>query len=613
MDGWMDWIETKSMMLSKYGEESSRSTSRSIPGYMSRHQQGRVDPSTRIHIQPMLNTFPRARNQPVSLGHSGSSHGKVLQQQHHRQTAGILATAPHHSSSGPAVGGMRVINMASPTSSASSSCDSCSGSSSGSSGSEDLLRHDLSASLLQVIEESYGSSSNDSDDILLRDVDGNQLAIDIESPNTSSSEPCSPEHVNVIAAGSRKLGRRHSDGARSSPPETTAAAAAQNDVVRESLGEKEIQDKEEEEEDKDMQQARRKVPRVSSQSDEYTKTSALREESSLVLEQQHQQPPLPTTPASTEAPGPTMDIASFPTATLLHLLATLLTRITLSNDNEKSIGSKPGSSIPPPGKSATLPNTSAAPSNSPTIDTKETQSDEYPFPMPTVADTAAPPPSSYSTNDGPRHTFSAPARPSPHKQSHHQQQQHHQQPLQQQHPLPHSPYSHSYTESSGSILTSAATALAIPNATLCFHARNVPSISIESYLVRISKCERFTHDIPGSFGSVTKDLFVQYCYGHSKTALLQMKFSSLFWSTSIVCPNLPTSLHCLYHEILLPPLPLPSRNHNHTHHHIQHSPSTHSTSTDSSSPVSPSPANSSATSSIPTLDTPKLEGCHSKN
>lgn len=39
------------------------------------------------------------------------------------------------------------------------------------------------------------------------------------------------------------------------------------------------------------------------------------------------------------------------------------------------------------------------------------------------------------------------------------------------------------------ILTSAAQALAMPNATLCFHARNIPSISIEAYLIRISKCE----------------------------------------------------------------------------------------------------------------------------
>lgn len=42
---------------------------------------------------------------------------------------------------------------------------------------------------------------------------------------------------------------------------------------------------------------------------------------------------------------------------------------------------------------------------------------------------------------------------------------------------------------SHTILTSAAQALATPNATLCFHARNIPSISIEAYLVRISKCE----------------------------------------------------------------------------------------------------------------------------
>jgi len=42
---------------------------------------------------------------------------------------------------------------------------------------------------------------------------------------------------------------------------------------------------------------------------------------------------------------------------------------------------------------------------------------------------------------------------------------------------------------SHTILTSAAQALAMPNATLCFHARNIPSISIEAYLIRISKCE----------------------------------------------------------------------------------------------------------------------------
>jgi hypothetical protein len=46
-----------------------------------------------------------------------------------------------------------------------------------------------------------------------------------------------------------------------------------------------------------------------------------------------------------------------------------------------------------------------------------------------------------------------------------------------------------YLRDRPSVFTSAANALSIPNATLCFHARNVPSISIESYLVRISKCE----------------------------------------------------------------------------------------------------------------------------
>ena len=45
-----------------------------------------------------------------------------------------------------------------------------------------------------------------------------------------------------------------------------------------------------------------------------------------------------------------------------------------------------------------------------------------------------------------------------------------------------------YLRDRPTVFTSAANALSIPNATLCFHARNVPSISIESYLVRISKC-----------------------------------------------------------------------------------------------------------------------------
>lgn len=45
------------------------------------------------------------------------------------------------------------------------------------------------------------------------------------------------------------------------------------------------------------------------------------------------------------------------------------------------------------------------------------------------------------------------------------------------------------------ILTSAANALGTPNATLCFHARNVPSISVESYLVRISKYCPTTNEV----------------------------------------------------------------------------------------------------------------------
>lgn len=45
------------------------------------------------------------------------------------------------------------------------------------------------------------------------------------------------------------------------------------------------------------------------------------------------------------------------------------------------------------------------------------------------------------------------------------------------------------------VLTSSLAALSTPNATLCFHARNVPSISIESYLVRIAKYCPTTNEV----------------------------------------------------------------------------------------------------------------------
>ena len=46
-----------------------------------------------------------------------------------------------------------------------------------------------------------------------------------------------------------------------------------------------------------------------------------------------------------------------------------------------------------------------------------------------------------------------------------------------------------------SLLTASAVAFSSPNATLCFHARNVPSISIEAYLQRILKYCPTTNEV----------------------------------------------------------------------------------------------------------------------
>ncbi|GAA5940920.1 hypothetical protein JCM1841_005171 [Sporobolomyces salmonicolor] len=60
--------------------------------------------------------------------------------------------------------------------------------------------------------------------------------------------------------------------------------------------------------------------------------------------------------------------------------------------------------------------------------------------------------------------------------------------------------SHSHSNSSNeppltSLFTASAVALSSPNATLCFHARNVPAISIEAYLLRILKYCPTTNEV----------------------------------------------------------------------------------------------------------------------
>lgn len=196
----------------------------------------------------------------------------------------------------------------------------------------------------------------------------------------------------------------------------------------------------------------------------------------------------------------TMNIASFPTLQLLHLLAELLTSITQKNDAsrlaaEKATsddhadgrGDEAGSSgqenSPDPQQSSwaqrrTDPVTPAVPLSTPTDG--EPGNDDYPFPRSAMSymQSSRASHTDMTRTDALRDNFSSPAAS----------------PSSRLRRLRRDDFRWQETAAQDSlqkrtILTSAAAALAMPNATLCFHARNIPSISIESYLIRISKCK----------------------------------------------------------------------------------------------------------------------------
>ena len=460
------------MMLSRYGDETS-SSRLSLPATTA------VSISSSSRKAP--DTFARTRSQ---------SNAKV----HQRSAIGAVKGSGSGSGSGgggAGAGAAATINLASPTSSASSSCDSCSGSSSGSSGSEDM-RHDLAASLLQVVEESHrDSQEREEDDDHLDDIE-----VDVDSPNTSSSEPCSPAHLKVAADAavvdaaaavlprgpSRKMGRKHSDAGT---PETGKGrlrpGELQGQPSIESLANDDDDDDDgDDDQGRNMRPAPRKVARVSSDpaeassADTSTATSATTSTHSI----NPQMMPVDESPPETEKPhssAPSMDIPTFPTASLLHLLAQLLSRITERNDVERTAAAAAaatsGARAAAPSwtaMDATAPNTPAVPSTSPAIDHLNARQASYLFPETSTSATpasTAQPTQEANSKTQPRYTFSAP-------------------PQQTASP----PQTKASPRARGSVLTSAAAALATPNATLCFHARNVPSITIESYLVRISKC-----------------------------------------------------------------------------------------------------------------------------
>lgn len=180
---------------------------------------------------------------------------------------------------------------------------------------------------------------------------------------------------------------------------------------------------------------------------------------------------------------PHLDITSFPTPTLLHLLAQLLSTIVHQNDASES-----EAPVTPPAhqKHATQdqhdarePVTPAAPFSSPAMSHASHQASasastshyaESGYPFPSASDTFSPSPSTSTQASGPRKNFATPDKNASSTQEAAVSQ-------------------YASVHERPTILTSAAAALAAPNATLCFHARNIPSISIEAYLVRISKCE----------------------------------------------------------------------------------------------------------------------------
>lgn len=135
---------------------------------------------------------------------------------------------------------------------------------------------------------------------------------------------------------------------------------------------------------------------------------------------------------------PKMDLATFPPQELLKILATLLHEIATANDEFQPDGSKDESARSK--RAARSRDRSAPATPAESADTGDASA---------LRNYASPPGSHLSFNDSRR----------------------------------------------PSVTTAALGALATPSSTLCFHARNVPSISIESYLLRILKYCPTTNEV----------------------------------------------------------------------------------------------------------------------
>lgn len=182
-------------------------------------------------------------------------------------------------------------------------------------------------------------------------------------------------------------------------------------------------------------------------------------------------PPTSNSSSPEEANRPHVDLASYPTAHLLHLLAELLQQIASANENLRPAGqttfSFPSSSSPQsnqvPSGSGVLPDTA-----------ENTLARSTPFMTPfDINETAAAHAEDYfssqAAKDGDDDTDMTSAPPTPFT-------------LYQ--PMPST--SKGYRDSA--VLTASKSALKSSSGTLCFHARNVPGIAIEQYLLRILKC-----------------------------------------------------------------------------------------------------------------------------
>ncbi|KAL8283460.1 hypothetical protein RQP46_005563 [Phenoliferia psychrophenolica] len=213
-------------------------------------------------------------------------------------------------------------------------------------------------------------------------------------------------------------------------------------------------------------------------------------------------PFLPTpTPPTGPPPPPSVDIVNYPSADLLRLLASLLEQIARANDDLNQRAASSSSSVPQtPAVEAELDFSKggfdAAPLNSPVtprfrrsnLPSTASSDDDYLPVTPGVdllneVDSSRPGVAGFMPSLGGAHTpvpltrrrgssFLGASNPSPSLASL---------------PVTEPPLT--------SLLTASSLALSSPSATLCFHARNIPAISIESYLLRILKYCPTTNEV----------------------------------------------------------------------------------------------------------------------